>query len=76
LDVVLNKLWKFIIPSTLTPRYSPCDLQDPHPKITNIDPDKNTFKWFIKGHIKGKKAITDVMSTSHDIYVDYEEMVE
>ena len=43
--MVLNKLWKFIIPSTLTPRYAPADFNKAVPNIQNIKASEEIYKW-------------------------------
>ena len=71
MDVYLNKAWRFIIPSTLTPRYAPRDYEGDKPEITNIKPSEETYNWFIEGYIHSKSKIEIVESPSHDISYNF-----
>jgi hypothetical protein len=70
LDVTMNKFWRLIVFSTLTPLYQPEDDKTPPPPITNIIPDNKTYKWMINAEITSQEPITFLRSPSHDKNID------
>ena len=66
LELVLNKLRRFTLYSTLTERYNP-DLELPSLNNKEISPSDNTYKWEIYINLTSNKPLNMLYSPSHKI---------
>lgn len=74
----MNKFWRFILPSTITPRYTPTnsssqEIINKNDLINVMNPETissssiSAYNWTIKVEINSPSEIKFLKSSSHDI---------
>lgn len=73
LELVLNRFKRFILYSTLTPRYDPGTGNSSNVQINEVAASNNTYKWDIWVNLSSVNSIPTLYSPSHKIVVqDYQ----
>jgi len=65
LEVSLNKFWRFVIFSTLVPRYTPVNSTSNQASPNIVTTTDQAYPWYVNVNIKSKNNITNVRIPTH-----------